>query len=59
MFATAFRDKLWLVKPILQREYEPLYADGNTDFAGKYDLRWSPYICEPTCSDNFVHGHDD
>ena len=56
-FFARFEDKLWLVKPILRPEYESLYSGGNTDFTGKYQLRWSPYLFEPTYADDFVYGH--
>ncbi len=57
-FYAQFEDKLWLVKPILRPEYEPLYENGNLDFADKYELRWSPYIFEPTYAEDFVYGYD-
>ncbi len=50
-------DKKFLYKPILYKEYENLYANDNMDFAGKYKLRFSPYIFEPTYTDDFVYGY--
>jgi len=57
-FFTDFPDQQFLVKPILRREHEELYANDNMDFAGKYDLRWSPYIFEPTYGDDYVYGFE-
>ncbi len=57
-FFEKFSDTLFLVKPILRSEYEYLYNDNNMDFAGKYTMRRSPYIFEPTYSDDFVYGYD-
>ena len=56
-FFKKIADPLFLAKPILRKEYEGLYADGNMDFAAKYRLRFSPYIFEPTYGDDFVHGY--
>lgn len=56
-FYKGFSDPLFLVKPILRPEYETLYRDGNMDFAGKYQMRWSPYLFEPTYGDDFVYGY--
>jgi len=50
-------DPLFLAKPILREEYDSLYANDNMDFAGKYRLRSSPYIFEPTYGDDFVYGY--
>lgn len=50
-------DPLFLAKPVLRPEYEELYAGGNMDFAGKYALRASPYLFEPTYGDDFVYGY--
>jgi len=50
-------DPLFLVKPVLRREYEPLYREGNLNFAGRYQLRASPYLFEPTYGDDFVYGY--
>lgn len=52
-----FRDKTFLVKPVLGPEHENLYKDGNLNFAGKYALRFSPHLFEPTWADDFVHGY--
>jgi len=41
----------------LRREYESLYANDNMDFAGKYALRRSPYVFEPTFGDDFIYGY--
>ena len=57
-FYARFEDKMWLVKPILRPEYEPLYDHNNLDFAGKYKLRWPPYLFEPTYAEDFVYGYD-
>jgi len=51
-------DPLFLVKPVLRKEYEPLYLGGNMDFAGRYQLRFSPYLFEPTYADDFVYGYN-
>ncbi len=56
-FFEKFPDPLFLVKPILAAEYEPLYEADNMDFAGRYSLRASPYIFEPTYGDDFVYGY--
>lgn len=50
-------DPLFLAKPILRAEYESLYKDDNMDFAGRYALRASPYLFEPTYGDDFVYGY--
>jgi hypothetical protein len=50
-------DPLFPAKPILSKQYESLYAGDNMDFAGKYAMRWSPYIFEPTFGDNYVYGY--
>lgn len=57
-FYAQFEDKRWLVKPILRPEYESLYENDNLDFADKYELRWSPYLFEPTYAEGFVYGYD-
>ncbi|MBI4025638.1 MAG: hypothetical protein HY360_11710 [Verrucomicrobia bacterium] len=56
-FFEAIDDKEWVIKPLLREEYEGLYANGNLDFAGKYQLKVAPYIFEPTYADNFVYGY--
>jgi hypothetical protein len=56
-FFEDFSDPDFLIKPILRRDLEPLYADGNMDFEGRYDLRWSPYLFEPTYVDDYVYGY--
>lgn len=56
-FFEKFSDRQFLVKPILRKEYEHLYRDSNMDFAGKYGLKWSPYLFEPTYGDDFVYGY--
>lgn len=56
-FFEEFEDKQFLQKPILEREYEPLYANGNVDFAGKYTLRNAPYLFEPTFTEDFIYGY--
>lgn len=48
-------DPDFLLKPLLNSEYEPLYS-GN-DFTGKYSFKVSPFLFEPTYNDNFVYGY--
>ena len=55
-FFANFADREFLVKPILKPELEQLYAGANVDFAGKYALRFSPYVLEPTYPDDYVYG---
>jgi len=55
-FFANFSDRQFLIKPILKPELERLYAGGNIDFAGEYELRSSPYIFEPTYEDDYVYG---
>lgn len=52
-----FSDPEFLQKPILEPEYESLYKDGNLDFQGRYELRFAPYIFEPTYDDDYVYGY--
>lgn len=56
-FFEDFADKDFLNKPILERDAEFLYAGDNKDFAGRYRLRFAPYLFEPTFSENFVYGY--
>jgi hypothetical protein len=56
-FFREFSDPNWLVKPILSPELEGLYAGDRMDFEGMYDLRFAPYIFEPTYSDDYVYGY--
>jgi len=56
-FYSKIEDKQFLLKPILRAEYEHLYADGNMDFAGKYQMRRGPRMIEPTFGDRFVYGY--
>ena len=56
-FFQNFADRSFALKPILKSEYDSLYADGNKDFAGKYTMRFAPYIFEPTYGDDFVYGY--
>ncbi|NOZ19562.1 MAG: LamG domain-containing protein [Planctomycetes bacterium] len=56
-FFLHFADKEFLIKPILNPQHEDLYAKGNADFQGKYPLRGSPYLFEPTYSENYVYGY--
>jgi hypothetical protein len=44
------------LKPLLNAEYEDLYADG--DFTGRYRLKAMPFLFEPTYDDNFVYGYE-
>ena len=45
-----------LMQPLLNKEYEHLYRDGNNDFTGKYKMVTMPFIYEPTFTDTFVYG---
>lgn len=56
-FFEDFADKDFLSKPILEKAFEPLYADGNKNFAGRYTLRTAPYLFEPTFPEDFVYGY--
>jgi hypothetical protein len=56
-FFAEFPDRQWLNKPILRPELESLYQNGNVNFEGRYQLRLSPYILEPTYSDDYVYGY--
>lgn len=56
-FYEKFSDPLFLHKPVLNSEYESLYENDNMDFAGKFMLKISPYIFEPTYADDFVYGY--
>ncbi len=55
-FFQNFSDPDFLSKPILEKEYEPVYANGNVDFFGKYKLRYAPYLFEPTFEEDYVYG---
>lgn len=60
MTANIFRnikDPYFLLKPLLNLEYESLYADENYDFTGRYQLKTMPFLFEPTYDDNFVYGY--
>jgi hypothetical protein len=52
-------DKEWLLKPILNAEYEKIYSNNSMDFANKYTMRFAPYIYEPTYYDDFVYGYSE
>jgi len=56
-FFAQFPDRQWLNKPILRPELEGIYRNDNENFEGKYQLRVSPYILEPTYSDGYVYGY--
>lgn len=56
-FFEDFADKDFLNKPILEKDAEPLYANGNKDFAGRYQLRFAPHLFEPTFTENFIYGY--
>ncbi len=56
-FFRRVEDQKFWVKPILHERYEPLYAADNVDFAGKYSLKSSPRLVEPTYGDQFVYGY--
>jgi len=56
-FRSFTADPLFLAKPILRVEYEGWYADANMDFAGKYALRASPCLFEPTYGEDFAYGY--
>ena len=57
VFFQKFSDPLFLARPILNSTYESLYAGDSMDFAGKYVLRYSPYLFEPTFGDDYVYGY--
>ena len=40
----------------LLKANDRLYADKVTDFSGKYRMRTTPFIYEPTYDDDFVYG---
>jgi len=56
-FYEAFEDKLFIARPILNEQYEHLYADGRMDFAGQYQMRWTPNLIEPTFGERFLYGY--
>lgn len=56
-FYENFSDPLFMAKPVLRQTYEPLYEAGNMNFAGRYQMRWSPTIFEPTYGEDFVYGY--
>ncbi len=56
-FYQNYVEKDFLLKPLLGPEHEKLYANGNLDFTGKYEMRFSPYVLEPTFSDRFKYGY--
>ncbi len=51
------KDPDFLLKPLLNPEYDALYADKTGDFTGRYRLRVMPFLFEPTYDDNFVYGY--
>jgi hypothetical protein len=55
-FFMALSEPDFLFKPLLREEYNQLYTDKITDFSGKYQLRTTPFIFEPTYGDDFVYG---
>ncbi len=56
-FFERFANPDFLSSPILEKEYEPLYSNGNLDFAGKYRLKQAPYLFEPTWSEDYIYGY--
>lgn len=54
-FFETFEDKDFLNKPILDKNLESLYENGNTNFEGKYIVKRSPYLLEPTYFDNMAY----
>jgi|GEM_PF-1159196 len=56
-FYAQLDDPMFILKPILNSKYEGLYADGNVDFAGKYQLKTTSYLFEPTYDETFVYGY--
>lgn len=50
-------DKEFLLKPLLNRQYDKLYEQGVTDFTGRYQMRVPVFLFEPTYNDNFVYGY--
>lgn len=56
-FYADFEDPDFLKKPILEKEYAGLYADGNVDFQDRYRIRFSPCIFEPTYDEDYVYGY--
>lgn len=55
-FNAKFAAKNFLGQPLLDRKYEHLYSR-NADFTGRYQLKYQPFIFEPTYADDFVHGY--
>lgn len=55
-FFRTLPEKDFLFKPLLKEEFHHLYADGTTDFSGKYPIAAPPFIFEPTYTDDFVYG---
>ena len=47
----------FLIKPLLNREYDKLYAEGVKDFRGRYRMKFPVFIFEPTYNDKFVYGN--
>ncbi|MFD1631280.1 hypothetical protein [Pseudopedobacter beijingensis] len=58
-FFETFEDKDFLNKPILNKESESLYVNGNKNFEGKYVVKRSPYLFEPTYFDNMAYEYFD
>ena len=56
-FYKSFADPRFLLKPILNAQGERHYDGGNEDFQGRYELRFAPYIFEPTYEDDYVNGY--
>ena len=55
-FFSKLSEQDFLFKPLLKPEFYHLYANGNTDFSGKYPIITPPFIFEPTYADDFVYG---
>ena len=55
-FFSKLPEQDFLFKPLLKPEFYHLYANGTTDFSGKYPVITPPFIFEPTYADDFVYG---
>ena len=57
-FFEAFSEKDFPELPVFRSAYENLYADGNRNFEGKYQLKVSPWLIEPTYECEYVYGQN-
>lgn len=57
-FFEQFSDQKFLSKPILEKAIEHLYIGDNKNFEGRYKIRRSPYLFEPTYEESFVYDYD-